>query len=77
MLVGKPLSYLYRAAHNPLRDRFRSARQARIRARDWHPLAGQEALEPRPPSVERAATARQSLDHLDRTLATVDPRALS
>jgi RNA polymerase sigma factor (sigma-70 family) len=75
--VGRPLSYLYRAAHNLLRDRYRSARQARIRDRDWHQLTGQEELEPRPPSVERAAMARQSLDDLDRALATLDPRARS
>ena len=73
--VGRPLSYLYRAAHNLLRDRYRSLRQARLRDRDWHQLASQDEVEPGPTTIERAAVARQSLDRVDRVLGGLGPRA--
>jgi RNA polymerase sigma factor (sigma-70 family) len=73
--VGRPLSYLYRAAHNLLRDRYRSARQARLRDRDWHQLTTPDEIEPGPPAIERAAIARQSLDRAGRALLALEPRA--
>ncbi len=73
--VGRPLSYLYRAAHNLMRDRYRSARQAQARDLEWYRATQPEAIDAATPWVERSTSAQQSLEAVAKALATIGTRA--
>lgn len=69
--VASPLSYLFRTADMLLIDRYRSARQALKRERDWSDSnTGGEGGASDEPSAERLVAARQQaariLDELER-----------
>jgi len=68
--IADPLSYLFRAAENLIRDRRRSAVSRDRRHHDWHEtLPGEEA-----PTGERALIARERLREVQSTLAALGPR---
>ena len=69
--IAEPLSYLFRAAENMMRDRRRSNVSRERRQHAWHE-AGPTAQEQ--PSGERALIARQNLREVDRVLAALGPR---
>ncbi len=74
--VARPLSYLFRAAENLIRDRHRAARQATLRDQAWDEsqsptLAGASDA----PSGERVLIARQELARIERALAELGERA--
>ena len=70
--VGDPLSYLFRAAENLMRDRRRAATSRERRQSDWHGLS--DTPQERP-AGERALIAREQLAAIDATLAALGPRA--
>lgn len=73
--VDRPLSYLYRAAHNLVRDRYRAERQAVARDHDWFRLTEQEAMDDDTPWAERALLAQERLEAVTGALASIGSRA--
>jgi RNA polymerase sigma-70 factor (ECF subfamily) len=69
--VGEPLSYLFRAAENLMRDTRRAALSRDRRQTDWHALA--DAPGDRP-GGERALIAREQIAAVETALATLGPR---
>jgi len=77
--VASPLSSLFRTAVLLMSDRYRSARQAEKRERDWTEVTGSEVPGmSETPSAERAAIARQqtkivadALDSLGKRQAAI------
>lgn len=69
--VGEPLSYLFRAAENLIRDVRRAAASRNRRHQDWHDLT--DAPTERPGS-ERALVAREQLVEIEGALAGLGPR---
>jgi RNA polymerase sigma factor (sigma-70 family) len=74
--VAQPLSYLYRAADNLMRDRYRSQRQSTLRDQSWSeahaatlPGVSDE------PSGERVLIARERLRRAVAAIDTLGPRA--
>ena len=76
--IASPINYLYRTATNLMIDRRRSEAQQQRRDEDWSGLtdriAGSAANDPGP---ERTLAGRQQLEHVERALATLPPRAVS
>jgi len=70
--VGDPLSYLFRAAENLMRDLRRAAISRDRRQSDWHGLA--DTPHDRPAS-DRSLIAREQLTAIEATLAALGPRA--
>jgi RNA polymerase sigma-70 factor (ECF subfamily) len=74
--IGNPLSYLFRAAENLMRDRHRASRQAILRDTAWD-----ETSSPALPGVsdspigERILIAREELARVEQALATIGDRA--
>jgi RNA polymerase sigma factor (sigma-70 family) len=74
--VASPLSYLFRAAENLMRDRYRAVRQATLRDRAWDEShSPTQAGMSDTPSGERILIARQELDRVERALAELGDRA--
>lgn len=74
--IVQPLSYLYRAADNLMRDRYRSLRQGTIRERDWDESHGATAPGiSDEPSGERVLIAREKLRRAEAVLASLGDRA--
>ena len=69
--VAEPVSYLFRAAENLMRDRRRSSASRERRQHAWYET-GATAQEQ--PSGERALIARQQLREVDRVLAGLGER---
>ena len=69
--VGEPLSYLFRAAENLVRDVRRAAASRGRRHQDWHDLADAPAERPH---GERALVAREQLAAIEAALAGLGPR---
>jgi RNA polymerase sigma factor (sigma-70 family) len=73
--IASPLSYLYRAAENLMRDRHRAVRQSTLRDRAWD-----EAQSPASPGIsdtpsgERVLIAREQLARVERALAAIGDR---
>jgi RNA polymerase sigma-70 factor (ECF subfamily) len=73
--LAQPLAYLYRAANNLMLDRYRSERQAAIRARDWSDATGTtHPGRSDAPAGDRMLAARQELDRAQTALAALGPR---
>ncbi|MBL8652250.1 MAG: sigma-70 family RNA polymerase sigma factor [Sphingopyxis sp.] len=70
--VGDPLSYLFRAAENLMRDLRRAAISRDRRQSDWHGLS--DTPQERP-AGDRALIAREQLAAIEATLAALGPRA--
>ena len=73
--VASPLSYLFRTADLLMIDRYRSARQAERRERDWS--EAQDGAVPGvsdAPSAERHLIGREHARLVAETLATLGPR---
>ncbi|MDT8757237.1 RNA polymerase sigma factor [Sphingomonas psychrotolerans] len=68
--IADPLSYLFRAAENLVRDRRRSTVSRDRRHHDWHETSVQEEE----PTGERALIARERLREVQATLAALGPR---
>ena len=74
--IGNPLSYLFRAAENLMRDRHRTVRQSALRDRAWD-----ESQSPASPGVsdtpsgERVLIAREQLARIEAALADIGDRA--
>lgn len=69
--IADPLSYLFRAAENLMRDRRRSEVSRERRQQDWQDSGeGGETA----PVVERTLIAREQLRAVETELATLDPR---
>jgi RNA polymerase sigma factor (sigma-70 family) len=74
--IANPLSYLFRAAENLMRDRHRSVRQAQLRDRAWD-----ESQSPAAPGVsdapsgERLLIAREELARVQAALEAIGDRA--
>lgn len=69
--IADPLSYLFRAAENLVRDRRRSTVSRDRRHHDWHETSvPSEEL----PEGERALIAREQLREVQSTLAALGPR---
>src|ERR1700712_3586462 len=67
--IAQPLAYLYRAANNLMLDRYRSERQAAVRAHDWTEATGStHPGRSDAPSGDRVLAARQGLDRGQATL---------
>lgn len=69
--VAEPLSYLFRAAENAMRDRHRASSSRSRREQNWHDAGG--APEP-PPGGERVLIARQRLREVESALSGLGPR---
>jgi len=69
--VGEPLSYLFRAAENLIRDVRRAAASRDRRHQDWHDLADAPIERP---GGERALVAREQLTAIEAALAGLGPR---
>jgi RNA polymerase sigma factor (sigma-70 family) len=73
--VANPLSYLFRAAENLMRDRYRAVRQSTLRDRAWD-----QSYSPTAPGIsdapsgERVLIARQELARVERALAELGDR---
>lgn len=69
--IADPLSYLFRAAENLVRDRRRSTVSRDRRHHDWHETSvpSEES-----PAGERALIAREQLREVQSTLAALGPR---
>ncbi|WBY08426.1 RNA polymerase sigma factor [Sphingomonas sp. 7/4-4] len=69
--IADPLSYLFRAAENLVRDRRRSSVSRDRRHQDWHEtsMPSEEA-----PTSERSLIARERLREVHSTLAALGPR---
>lgn len=73
--VAAPLGYLYRAANNLMIDRYRSARQAAQRERDWvESTSGGDPAVSEAPSAERQMLGRERLERITRQLQALGPR---
>ncbi len=73
--VAAPLSYLFRTADLLMIDRFRSARQAGTRDKDWTELhSGDPAGISSEPSAERRVAAAQEAARVLALLAELGPR---
>ena len=70
--VAEPLSYLFRAAENLMRDRHRSAISRERREADWQEGDGEI---PAPPGGERLLIARERLRQAQAALDALGPRA--
>jgi RNA polymerase sigma factor (sigma-70 family) len=70
--IADPLSYLFRAAENLIRDRRRSAVSRGRRQQEWHDTSVPHAEQP---PGERALIAREQLREVQSTLAALGPRA--
>jgi RNA polymerase sigma factor (sigma-70 family) len=68
--IAEPLSYLFRAAENLMRDHRRAAVSRERRQQDWQDLAGGEP----PPQGERVLIARARLREAEAVLAALGPR---
>ncbi|WP_448664707.1 RNA polymerase sigma factor [Sphingomonas sp. CJ20] len=69
--VSDPLSYLFRAAENLMRDRRRSMLSRERRQSEWHDISlGTEEA----PQGERTLIARQRVRAAEETLAALGPR---
>jgi RNA polymerase sigma-70 factor (ECF subfamily) len=69
--IADPLSYLFRAAENLVRDRRRSTVSRDRRHHDWHETSvPSEEF----PAGERALIAREQLREVQSTLAALGPR---
>ncbi len=69
--IADPLSYLFRAAENLVRDRRRSSVSRDRRHQDWHEtsMPNEQA-----PTSERSLIARERLREVHSTLAALGPR---
>jgi len=72
--VAAPLPYLYRAAHNLVRDRHRSMRQAAAREQAWSEAAG-DGERSEEPGADRVLIARQQANSVDEALQSIGERA--
>ena len=70
--IADPLSYLFRAAENLMRDMRRSAISREKRQFDWHELTPDNDEQP---AGERVLIARQQLQDVQMTLSALGPRA--
>jgi RNA polymerase sigma factor (sigma-70 family) len=68
--IAEPLSYLFRAAENAMRDRHRAAHARVNRETNWADSG--HAPEP-PPGGERVLIARERLARVNATLAALPP----
>jgi len=68
--IADPLSYLFRAAENLVRDRRRSTVSRDRRHQDWHDTIPREEQ----PTGERGLIARERLREVQSTLAALGPR---
>ena len=68
--VADPVSYLFRAAENVLRDRQRATLSRDRRQHEWHDLAGSDDA----PQGERVLIARERLREAEATLLALGPR---
>ena len=68
--IADPLSYLFRAAENLIRDRRRSTVSRDRRHQDWHEIMPGEEQ----PTGERSLIARERLREVQSTLAALGPR---
>jgi RNA polymerase sigma-70 factor (ECF subfamily) len=69
--IGDPLSYLFRAAENLMRDARRSRASRERRQFEWHEVAiGPDEV----PVGERALVARERLREVRETLSALGPR---
>lgn len=76
--VAAPLAYLYRIANTLMIDRYRSARQAQQRDRDWaESNAGPVAGVSDAPSAERVLIGRDHARLAGEALDTLGPRTAS
>jgi RNA polymerase sigma-70 factor (ECF subfamily) len=69
--IADPLSYLFRAAENLMRDRHRSETSRERRQQDWHAASIPEREDPR---GDRRLIAREQLDEVNRALSALGPR---
>lgn len=73
--IASPLSYLFRTADLLMIDRYRAARQAEKRDRDWtETMAGNHLGVSDDPSPDRAIIARQHAKLVEQTLASLGSR---
>jgi RNA polymerase sigma-70 factor (ECF subfamily) len=68
--IADPLSYLFRAAENLMRDRRRSTVSRARRQQDWHDVRGEVET----PPGEAALVARERLVEAEAALAAQGPR---
>lgn len=68
--IADPVSYLFRAAENVMRDRRRAEVSRDRRQHEWHDVAGGDA----PPQGERVLIARERLRAAEAALAALGPR---
>ncbi|WBO24018.1 RNA polymerase sigma factor [Sphingomonas abietis] len=74
--IASPMSYLFRAAENLMRDRHRAARQSALRDRAWdESQSPASAGVSDTPSGERVLIAREQLARIEGVLAEIGPRA--
>ena len=74
--IATPLPYLYRAAHNLMLDRYRSARQSAAREQAWSDVTGAaDAGRSDEPSAERVLIAREEAEIVDEALLAIGARA--
>ncbi|GAB5348252.1 RNA polymerase sigma factor [Alteriqipengyuania sp. 357] len=73
--VGTPLPYLYRAANTVMIDRYRSARQARLRDAAWTEENSGNADISESPSADRVVAGRQFAQKVEAALAQLPSRA--
>jgi RNA polymerase sigma factor (sigma-70 family) len=74
--IASPLSYLYRAAENLMRDRHRAVRQSVLRDKAWdesHSPASAGVSDT--PAGERVLIAREQLAKVEQALAEIGDRA--
>jgi RNA polymerase sigma factor (sigma-70 family) len=69
--IGDPLSYLFRAAENLMRDKRRSTLSRERRQFEWHEVA---ATPEELPTGERSLIARERLREVQASLAALGPR---
>ncbi|MFA7595306.1 MAG: sigma-70 family RNA polymerase sigma factor [Novosphingobium sp.] len=69
--IAEPVSYLFRAAENLLRDRRRSNLSRERRQHDWYEA---RTTAEEVPTGERALIARQRLREVEKVLAALGPR---
>lgn len=69
--ISDPVSYLFRAAENLMRDRHRSRASRERRQFDWHEMVATSEVEP---IGERVLIARERLQAVDAALEKLGPR---
>lgn len=69
--IADPLSYLFRAAENLMRDRHRSETSRERRQHDWHAASMPEREDPH---GDRRLIAREQLAEVNRALSALGPR---